>query len=154
SNSLGCLCVFNNTNWIPITCEPMSGRSVRFTDVGRGVVYLKGVLADGDFVTEGQPFLLNDDGEMMSFDPSDSHISLTLNRKYPPNEWLTNLPQTLVGSCFEGANQSDFSDAMTLWRVDSVPSLHKIRTSIPSASYRYVRFVFANFDRENEALGG
>jgi len=154
SNSLGCLCVFNNANWIPLTCERIQGRRARFAKVGKGVIYLKGVLENGNLITEGQPFLLDADGEVVPFEPSDSQVELTLGRKYPPNEGIINFLPTLVGSYFQGANKADFSDAITLWRVDSLPTLHKIRASVPPADYRYVRFVFADFDRENEALGG
>ncbi|SEK19685.1 hypothetical protein [Parapedobacter koreensis] len=154
SNSQGCLCVFNNAEWIPIVCKSLSGRGIRFPAVGKGVVYMKGILKDGSLTVHGQPFLLNDEGKTVNLDALDSQITLTLDRKYPPNEELISFVPTLAGSYFQGANRADFSDAATLWTIDSLSSLHKMHKSVEHARYRYIRFVFADIERKNEALGG
>ncbi len=154
AKGLGCLCVFNNTEWIPIACERLSRRQVRFPSVGKGVVYIKGTILNGNLATEGQPFLLGEDGRTISLDPSGTQITLTLTRKYPPNEELTSFIPTLEGSYFQGANQADFNDAKTLWKIDSLPSMQKMHKTIQQANYRYLRFVFADIERKNEALGG
>ncbi|MBD5325259.1 MAG: hypothetical protein HDS04_01105 [Bacteroides sp.] len=65
---------------------------------------------------------------------------IVLRRKYPVKDFLVRRIETLIGATIEGANRPDFSDARTLWRLDSMPQLKVVNYPFDaSGNYRYYR---------------
>ncbi len=67
-------------------------------------------------------------------------MRVDLTRKYPVKEKLRQRAATLRGTTIEGANRPDFADAVTLWRLDSVPAPKMVRYDFGrTGAFRYYR---------------
>jgi hypothetical protein len=85
------------------------------------------------------PFFLNDDGSCLYFNPDLAQMeSISLSALLPSNNPSM---RRMVHGRFEGANQSDFSDAKQFYSIKEVRGAfyHTVEISQP-AKYRYIRY--------------
>ncbi|MFT4032435.1 MAG: transglutaminase domain-containing protein [Siphonobacter sp.] len=138
------LAVFNNVYWIPVASACLTSRTVTFDQVGRDIVYLPMRKKHTKFEPVADPVLVGLDGSIVSIrpDPSQSE-TIHIDRKYPLNGiklwWMTLMGQ----GRFQGANHSDFSDAVTLHIIPDTISMtmHRVTLKKPG-TFRYVRYLF------------
>jgi len=73
------------------------------------------------------------------FEPSSDDVeTIVLHRKYPIKARLVERARALIGTTIVGANCSDFSDAKTLWALDSMPTPNVARYPFRETDfYRY-----------------
>lgn len=147
------LCVFGVNGWRPVAWTKLTAGSLRFEQVGSGIIYQLACYTGEKMQTVGYPFELSRSGAIRYFIPSDSRkTDLHLDRKYPPADHLKNIPSTLVGSKFQGADRSDFRDAADLYTFDTVPSSKYTTVPIDSnRAYRYYRFLSSSASYINMA---
>lgn len=128
---------FNNRDWIPVAyAEVVNGEAV-FQHVGRGllfgsnrpvmyedgevgIVYLPAYYKSGRLTPASDPILLHADGNTETLRPTTDTQTVVLFRKYPKYPSFIYSEQSLIGGCIEGANQADFSDARTLYRITEI----------------------------------
>jgi hypothetical protein len=142
------LAVFNNAGWTALAIAPVSNGKALFQNMGRGIVYLPLYYTPGKFELAGQPFLIGEDGIRRDFTPGVQTEVVTLTRKFPMEAKKTNWLESLAGGKFEGANRSDFSDAIVLGTIKQRPGEHWEELATHSkAGYKYFRFVFSPAER-------
>ena len=135
------LCVFDPQGWTPIAWGRTDGKQAHFKAVGPNIVYQPALFQDGKLQPTGNPFLLDTLGQIIYFKPQNETFDFVLERKYRHAAFLDYLPPIMVGGKFQGANQPDFSDAVTLYTITDEPTFKY--TAVASASskpFRYVRY--------------
>lgn len=160
------LSVFNNRNWIPIDWATIKDEAAIFKGIGRDIVYLP-IYSNGESLPVSDPFLLNKEGKIIPLKPEPGRFhSLTLTRKYPFFKRMDSFIKRMKGGKFQVANQPDFSDALDLFVIDSIPDpkFYEITTKI-DRGFRYVRYLSAKggwgniaemevFDNNGKELNG
>ncbi|MDR1341507.1 MAG: hypothetical protein LBK58_15870 [Prevotellaceae bacterium] len=134
------LAIEQNRQFYHIAWTEDSGEACRFTSVGRDAIYFPVYYANNRQTPAGDPFLLDNDGNMTILSPDHPDILLSLDKIDLDNSisrWL----QCMHHGIFEGANQADFSDAKVLYTINHIPDIfyNDIILRIP-VSYRYVRY--------------
>jgi len=125
-------------NWTSVAWGKKSQNDIRFTSIGKNVLYLPVYFYDNIQTPANYPFWLDDDGHCRFFQPSSSVIKHTFTGIAPMNrEGFGMMP----GGRFEAANRQDFADAVTIYTIDIMPGpyYHTVSVNHPSA-YRYVRY--------------
>ncbi len=147
------LCVFNNRVWVPVSFVEVIENKATFENLGRGVVYLPIVFKDGVGEPADSPFILHKNGRFEKINNNTRLVErVNLERKYPLNGlkiwWLT----LMGGGRFEGANRSDFSDAVRLHTIpDTIPMQMNFANLRIPAKFRYLRYCFP--DNKSGSLG-
>jgi hypothetical protein len=149
-----CLLTFNNADWVPVAGSVVKNGMAVFPQMGKSIVYMPGTIRDGEIQLNGEPFLLDSSGVMNAIAASKDSAVVTLSRKYQPNGALTATMPTLEGCYFQGSNDSSFSKGTTLWKIEKVTNLHALKRKVAGATYQYIRLVYPDVERQNEALGG
>ena len=116
------LCVFDPQGWTPVAWGHIEGEQARFEAVGPNIVYHTALYADGKLQLTGNPFLLDTLGQITYFVSQAETMEYVLERKYKHAGYLDYLPPIMVGGKFQGANQPDFSDAVTLYAFTEEPN--------------------------------
>lgn len=81
------LCIFNYLKWEPIYYAYIESDKANFSDMGRGIVYLPAVYAEGTLTPIDNPFILSDDGTITPIVPdSRKKNNIVIPRKYPVRE--------------------------------------------------------------------
>lgn len=146
------LCVFDPQGWTPVAWGNVKGKQAEFKAIGPNIVYHAALYADKKLQLVGNPFLLDTLGQITYFTPQAETMEYVLERKYKHAGYLDYLPPIMVGSKFQGANQPDFSDAVTLYTFTEEPDFRytTVTTNNPKA-FRYVRYLSSNQTHGNMA---
>jgi hypothetical protein len=133
------LAIEYNYKWYPVAWSADSGQTARFTSVGRNIIYQPVYYSAGAMTPAGDPFWLDDKGEITVFAPDSPDSLITFKSTEPMSN---DFQPRMIGGRFEGANKSDFSDAKVLHVIRDKPERGynsvKLRNS---GSYRYVRYI-------------
>jgi hypothetical protein len=133
---------FDNQNWRPLDWGWIKGDSVSFRNVAKGCMYMAMHYDKGRFSPLSSPFYIDEKGDIILLKPNwRKTTSARLIRKYTDKktyEWS----RRIVGGIFQLANTADFSDAVNIHTVDSIPPsmYHTIDVEVPT-KYRYVRYL-------------
>lgn len=110
------LCVFGIEGWRAVDWAKIIGNKVSFKNVGGGIIYQIAFYHNARMQPVGYPFKLNETGEINYLIPdTKTKNDLCLTRKYPPAIHLSRIPETMLGSKFQAADKSDFSDAVDIY---------------------------------------
>lgn len=150
-SSLG-LCVFNNSKWIPIAVSPISNGKAGFQRIGRNIIYMTSTFEGGNIKLIGQPFVVDSLGSIRHIVPKSSKQTLSLDRKYPPNQWINEKLHELEGGVVQASNDSSFSNNKVLWKIGRIESTLQMTKKLSNEKYKYVRFVYPNIKIRNEGL--
>lgn len=107
-------------------------------------VYLPAYFENKRTIPAAAPRILREDGTVEVLDTVHRQ-TLTINRKYPKHPDFDRYEREMIGGRFEGANRSDFSDAVTLLTIERQQAYPMERLSVSNekvaGTYRYVRYV-------------
>ena len=161
------ICVFDNRRWIPVHYGVVKDGRVTFSSMGRGIMYMAAFYENGTVVPFGNPFSISSDGKVTDvIRRDDKKVVMKLLRKYPfmGKEDFFNL--RMSGGKFQGADNSDFSDAVTLYtfhgatngnwydvKVDEKKSFKFLRYIGPSSSHCNINEL-EFFDGDGKKIGG
>lgn len=156
------LCTFDNVQWVPVAYASCAGSGkavfrdmargvlpgdnepIAYINDGKGIVYLPAYFENKRIIPAAAPRILREDGtvEVLAIDTVHRQI-LTINRKYPKHPDFDRYEKEMVGGWFEGANRSDFSDAVTLLTIERQQAypMERLSVSNVAGAYRYVRYV-------------
>lgn len=158
------LCTFDNAKWVPVAYASCAGSGkalfrdmargvlpgdnepIAYINDGKGIVYLPAYFENRRTIPAAAPRILREDGtvEVLAVDTVHRQ-TLTINRKYPKHPDFDRYEKEMVGGWFEGANRSDFSDAVTLLTIERQQAYPMERLSVSNekaaGAYRYVRYV-------------
>ena len=105
--------------------------------------------SNNEFIAASHPFILTSKGTLKYMIPSSKVQKLILTRKYHLHPRKINWLRCLVGGKFQGANNADFSDAVTLATIEKTPSQHFQNIEIKtSQKFKYLRFLFNSNELE------
>ena len=135
------LAVYGNKDWIPICFSKIKGNSIEFKDIEREAVYLPVYYTERGVEQMNYPILLNHKKEMRPLVPDKEHTrSVTLQRKFPLMRSAFHKGVCMKGSMIQAANQSDFSDAVTLFHFKQFTLSGHVYPN-DSTPYRYWRYI-------------
>lgn len=136
------LCIFNNERWNPIFWGKMEDGKVTFKKMGRDIVYLPVYCLNYTHRIADEPFLLTKGGEVKKFKiSSEVYPSMQLTRKYPLFPRIQRFIERMKGGRVQGANISDFSDAVDLFVIHN-PEPYISEVSITNHNkFKYVRYI-------------
>lgn len=157
------LCTFDNSNWVPVAYAAVEGKRAVFRNMargvlpgddkpiayihdGKGIVYLPAWYENRRAIPAAAPRILREDGTITVLTIDTIHRqTLTINRKYPKHPHFDEYEKGMIGGRFEGANQSNFSDAVTLLTIERQQAYPMERLTVfnreVAQQYRYVRYV-------------
>lgn len=148
------LSVFSPKSWLPVakSCSKSFksvGTGYRFNekelpeaeDLGDGILYLPSSWGHNRIVPIGNPIIVSSQGVREIVCDTSCLTRVEIARKYPLNYRIANFARFMTGGVFEGANQSDFSDGETIYRIAAAPKPQMQYVKIkPDKAYRYVRY--------------
>ncbi len=137
------ICVFDNNNWMPIYYGKIDEGKVMFPNMGRNLMYI-GAFYDGrGLVPFGNPFSVQSDGTIKELRTDFKHKStMQLTRKYPFFAEKESFNNRMMQGKFQGANKSDFSDAIDLYVFNEMTNGNWYqRTVTDTGKYRYLRYL-------------
>lgn len=137
------LCVFNNTEWIPVCCTDIKNGEALFSGIEPGVFYFPAYYIDGNIQPAGDPFIQKTDNSLHFQIPDTvNRYEITLKTKFRPHTYLYGVGKWAIGGKFQGANRADFKDAVTFHTIEQELGLiyYEANVSLPQ-KFRYVRYL-------------
>lgn len=135
------LCVFDPKGWTPVGWGNIIEEKVQFQAVGPNIVYHAALYANDKLELVGNPFLLDTLGHISYYAPQAEKIDYVLERKNPEASNLAYLPPLMVGCLFQGADNPEFKNPITLYAITEEPEFKyttvKSKNTIP---VKYVRY--------------
>lgn len=137
------ICVFDNSNWIPVHYGIIKNGNVTFKSMGRNIVYMAATFEEGHIVPFGSPFLVKSDGEIKDIRADISTKQrMILLRKYPFMGKFDHFNIRMSGGCFQGSNIADFSDKKDLYTHDGLTNGNWYDVAIKDyGKYKYIRYI-------------
>jgi hypothetical protein len=138
--------IFNDAGWTLIDYARIKGnREAEFKDLGRTIMYLPLCMENNRLVPVSVPFEISEKGFIRYVEPGKQTERVILTRKYHLHRRKINWLKCLAGGRFQGANKSDFSDAVTLAVIGNTPGEHgEVLKTNTGRKFRYFRFVFSS----------
>jgi hypothetical protein len=137
--------VFNNAEWIPITCSRIKSGKAVFEHIEPDIVYQPVHDTEGKREEEGFPVVVPQDGVPRFMKPDMSHLrTLTLKRKYPYPDWYRSLAHRSAGGWFEVAGDSLFTHPVMIYTHTDSLSFDWYRVKVNCLKkIRYMRYCSA-----------
>lgn len=148
------MCVFSDDGWTPISYDA-KGRFLNLgtgtdalgctcddaKDMGEGILYLPAVWLNNRINPTGEPLIVSDKEAIRIVADTSAEESVILSRKYPLQKRIVNYAANMVRGIFEAANRSDFSDAETIYSIESQPLCRRQTVAVDTSKrYRYIRY--------------
>lgn len=135
------LCVFDPNGWTPVGWGNITDNKAQFQAVGPNIVYHAALYANKKLELVGNPFLLDTLGQISYYTPQAEKIDYVLERKNPKANNLAYLPPLMVGSLFQGADNLEFKNPVTLYAITEEPDFKYITvTSQNTSPVKFVRY--------------
>ena len=137
--------IFNDNGWTIIDyAKIFNSEFAQFNNLGRDVVYLPLYFVNGQQIVAASPFKITKKGFIQYLEPEKEITTIKLTRKYHMYPTKLNWMYCLKDARFEGANRPDFSDAVTLARIDHIPGEHfQQLNSNSDKSFKFLRLIFS-----------
>ena len=138
------LCVFDDSDWMPVCFAKRESGKAKFCKVGRGIVYLPASINKiGELVPEGNPFILATDGTRKEIVLDKQHPQrLRAVRKYTLTVEQKDYCRQMENGEFHVANSSNFSDSVIIAVAKNVNEsrFYSIKPKY-KGDYRYFRYM-------------
>ena len=142
------LCVFNNKDWIPVARGRLRNNVAIFDSMGKDIIYTPLFIGKDLMKFYGMPFFLAKDESVKTFIPdTNNEREGILYKKYPIPQKLIRFANNMIGAKIQGANNPDFINAIDLYTITTTPDSYFKFHSVPKGRYRYVRYLFPEFNR-------
>jgi len=137
------LTVSNRSNWDVIGWGDISDGQCRFKKVGINTVFLPVLLHQSGQEPVNYPFRVSTAGSIKFIKPDLKNTrEVVLTHKYPILSPIIGHLNKMVDGKFQFANNSDFSDSITIHRIRETPSDYYNEVNLDKTkSYRYVRYI-------------
>jgi hypothetical protein len=137
------LCVFDNKEWTAIAWTKNTNKETAlFENLKRGILYMPMYYQFGRYLSAGNPFILQGEGQVTPVVPDKkTKAQMVVRRKYFLHQKFIDFANLLKDGCFEGSNTPTFDTYDTLFQITASPSQAMEEVKIASdKKYRYVRF--------------
>jgi len=144
---IACLYSFNLATEInSIACSEVKNGKVTFKDLGKGGIYFVGFYQNKRIELGSNPFILPDpEGKIEYINPDLNSVeSVRLYRKFSVPYTMKPYIKGMIGARVQGANKADFSDSVTIYKIDGEIDYFKEIEVNPDKSYRYYRYLSAD----------
>jgi hypothetical protein len=140
------ICVFDNEHWVPVDYGIVTDQKVKFSNMGRDIMYVTAFCDSDRIVPTGNPYYVTTDGKLCEIVcRKDEPILMAVNRKYPfmGKEDFFNF--RMWGGRFQGSNKENFKDAVDLYVFDGMTNgnWYEVPVSVKSA-FKYLRYIGPN----------
>ena len=112
-----------------------------FNNIGRELLYLAMGFDGNQLIPISDPFIINKDGslEYVVYDDSTTR-SIEIRRKYYESYNVVEQRRKILGAQIQCANKADFSDALTLYTIDTtaIPDKIHLECETPHRFWRYL----------------
>lgn len=136
------LCVFDNNNWRPIAKAKIKNHKAIFSAVGKNIVYLPAYFKDGSIIPAGNPIIITLNDQMLPIYSNGRKEKIVLYTKYPYRIFVHFWQTSMVGGKFQFANNADFSDSVTIYKIKKFPFYKNEVTVNDARKFRYLFFRF------------
>lgn len=147
------LCIFNNKEWKPIDWSVPKNGLAEFRHIEPEILYQLRMINENRDIALSNPFIFHDNNYLQYFDADTTCFqSMSLLRKFREKvEWPHWISRSINGK-FQGANQPDFSDSVTLYTIQKSTDFHYVDI-IPnhSGKFKYVRYLSSDGGYNNMA---
>jgi hypothetical protein len=129
-----------------VSYSRIKNNRVSFSQVGRGGVYVMGYYRNNKIIFDGNPFIFPEGNSgIIYLNPGeDNYSEVCLTRKFNVKWTMKPFIGSLIGGRIEGANNREFSDAMTLYVIqDSIDYYREIILN-EKRKFRYYRYIPAD----------
>lgn len=137
-------CTFINGSWDPIGWGEIhkSDQSVLFRNIPVGQIGLPCIYINSQMIPCGELVKLNKNGDISVISPNENRGTILVQRKFQPKARMLYFTEKIIGTKIEGANASDFSDAVLLSTIkDTLKPYLQDYAFNSNKSYRYYRLV-------------
>lgn len=113
------LCINKWKAWTAIDGGFIKQDTVRFSNMGRGLVYLPAYYSDGELIPAGPPFLLTLNGEIKTMKVEKDQLrDMDVFRRFSfKRNWVYTIANGMIDGRFEASNDSSFSDPVVLYKI-------------------------------------
>jgi hypothetical protein len=135
----------NGPQWNILDFGRMKWGKACFKKMGRNMLYMALGYDGAGLVPISRPFLLHKDGRVEYVDIAENKevVSMELRRKYYESYNVVDMRRRILGAEIQCANRPDFSDAVTLFTIDTTAIPYKIPLQ-EDKPYRYWRYLSAD----------
>lgn len=131
----------SDNQWAVLDFGRIRFGKAHFTNMGRNMMYIVLGYNGRALVPISNPFVLRKNGQVEYITFNDSELrSITLKRKYYQPYNVVDMRRRLLGGRIQCSTRADFSDAVTLYTIDSTDIPDKIEVRADDA-YRYWRYL-------------
>lgn len=139
-------CIFSfdiGTSINAVTLAEVRNKQVTFNNIGRGGIYIVGYNEENGIALTSAPFILPDpEGEIQTITPDlNATESVRLYRKFSVPYTMKPYIKGMLGAKIQGADHPDFSDSVTLYKIDEEINYFKQIALYPDKNYRYYRYL-------------
>lgn len=137
------ICVFDNTQWVPVHWAKISKNKVIFKKMMTGITYLPTYFKNGVLIPANYPFILTKTGKIIYLSPNNLiRDTLKLNRKYPVL-MKSVYAGRMKGGQFQASNNPSFTNAITIYTIPYPETEMKwydvlVQLQRPYKYYRYL----------------
>jgi hypothetical protein len=135
----------SDVEWKITGREKLDGTTVLFSGIRSNIIYLPVYYQNGMLTPAGNPFRLDTVGKPRFFEPDATQYDtillskIKMANKIAVNTWT----KRMLHGVFEAANKSDFSDAITLHTINTLPNgvnYNKVKLKNVN-KFRYIRYL-------------
>ena len=140
------LAVFDGhyTIWRVVDYGEVKGKNIRFSNIGRNIMYMALGFDGRQLVPLTKPFIVHKDGSVSYIEGTDGTTeSIDIKRKYFQSEKVVEMRRRLLGGKIQASNRADFADAVTIFTIENEYVPDKIPTNC-DRQYRYWRYLGAD----------
>lgn len=137
------LCVYNSITWVPVCWAEIKNSNAVFQSVEPNIIFLPAYFIDGMMCPASDPVLLSKDHKLQIFNSDFSQLEeITVTRKSSIHPNLIDIGRLAINGKFQGANNADFKDAVTLYTIKEAPEMVWYEHNTHSSQkFRYVRYL-------------
>ncbi|GHV26996.1 hypothetical protein FACS1894176_08420 [Bacteroidia bacterium] len=152
-NDILYLCTFAYDQWVPVMWARWKDGQFTFPSIEKNMLYLPAYYKDGQIIPAGAPCLVNKYGITDAFQSDKTRKQkILISRKYPKRGSWDNYNKRIIGGQFQVANDSAFTDAVTLHTVNQASNMLWSTIELPETeNYRYLRYLSAPNGSNNMA---
>lgn len=129
-------------SWSILDFGPVRHGRAHFSKMGRNMLYVVLGYDGNGLVPVSSPFILSKSGNItyVNCQENPQTLSVDIRRKYYESYNVVNMRRRILGGRIQCSNHPDFSDALTLYTIDTTVIPHKIPVST-DRPYMYWRYL-------------
>ena len=144
-NEILYLCVYNGEKWVPVAYAEVLHDSIAFRNMETDVLYQIASISKNKCIEIIPPFVYKADGTTLFIEADTIHLqTMDIRRKYKLPWWWESASPRSIGGKFQGANNPDFGDVVTLHLIsEPMDGMWKTVAVDHSGSNKYIRYLSA-----------